>query len=66
MIAAGSVVTHAKIKLRIVDHCRPERFAAMVPATPDDNTWVVLTGQPQTSAAPMVAMAMISAEAPYP
>jgi hypothetical protein len=33
----------------------------MVPATPDDNTCVVLTGKPKPSAAPMVAIAVISA-----
>jgi hypothetical protein len=31
--------------LRIVDSCRPEPLAAMVPATPDDRTWVVDTGK---------------------
>ena len=33
-MAAGRVVTHARAMLRTVDHCRPEPFAAMVPATP--------------------------------
>jgi hypothetical protein len=33
-IAAGSVSTQASAMLRIVDHCRPEPFAAIVPATP--------------------------------
>ena len=32
--------------LRMVDHCSPEPFAAMVPATPEESTWVVLTGRP--------------------
>ena len=32
--------------LRIVDHCRPEPLAAMVPATPEESTWVVDTGRP--------------------
>jgi hypothetical protein len=36
----------------------------MVPATPDDSTWVVETGRPNTSAAPIVAAATSSAEAP--
>ena len=40
-IATGKVSTQAKARLRTVDHCRPELLAAMVPATPDDNTWVV-------------------------
>src|SRR5215469_18858554 len=64
IIAAGKVRIHAIPKLRTVLHCRPERFAAMVPATPDDSTWVVLTGSPNQSAAPMVAIAVISAAAP--
>jgi hypothetical protein len=32
--------------LRSVDICRPDPFAAMVPATPDESTWVVDTGSP--------------------
>ena len=36
----------------------------MVPATPDESTCVVLTGKPNQSAAPIVAMAVISAAAP--
>ena len=47
MIAAGSVRTQAISMLKIVDHCSPELFAAMVPATPEESTWVVLTGQPR-------------------
>jgi hypothetical protein len=37
-IAAGIVSTQAISRLRMVFICRPERFAAIVPATPDDNT----------------------------
>ena len=37
--------------LRIVLHCSPEPFAAIVPAMPLDNTWVVETGSPYMSAA---------------
>ena len=36
-IEAGSVSTHAIARLRTVDHCRPDWFAAMVPAIPDDS-----------------------------
>jgi hypothetical protein len=36
-IETGSVSTQAINKLRTVAHCRPDRFATMVPATPDDN-----------------------------
>jgi hypothetical protein len=49
--------------LRTVDHCRPERLAAIVPATPDDSTCVVETGRPYMSAAAMVDIATSSAEA---
>src|SRR6202142_1738659 len=64
-IETGSVSTQAMSRLRTVAHCRPEWLAAMVPATPDDSTWVVLTGSPKASAAPMVTMAVISAAAPW-
>ena len=40
-IEAGKVSTQASSILRTVDHCRPEPFAAIVPATPDDKTCVV-------------------------
>ncbi|SAK54713.1 hypothetical protein AWB78_01410 [Caballeronia calidae] len=45
-IDTGSVRIHASARLRTVRHCRPEPFAAIVPATPDDSTCVVLTGRP--------------------
>src|SRR5207248_2858620 len=64
-IEAGKVSTQAIKRLRTVDHCRPEWFAAMVPATPDESTCVVLTGSPRASAAPIVAIAVISAAAPW-
>ncbi len=35
----------------------PEPFPANPPATPTAHTWVVETGRPNTSAAPMVAAA---------
>ena len=60
----SSVVTHAAAMLRTVAHCRPEPLAAIVPAMPDDRICVVLTGRPYMSAAPIVSMATISAEAP--
>jgi hypothetical protein len=34
-----------------VAHCNLEWFAAMVPAIPEESTWVVLTGNPNQSAA---------------
>ena len=37
-IAAGKVSTQAITRLRIVDNCSPDRFAAIVPATPDEST----------------------------
>ncbi|MEH1782598.1 MAG: hypothetical protein V7K67_33685 [Nostoc sp.] len=48
----------------IVFACRPEPLAAIVPATPDDNTCVVLTGSPKRSRVPIVTAATISAAAP--
>src|SRR5262245_26241578 len=64
VMAHGRVRTQAISRLRTVSHCRPDPLAAMVPATPDDRTWVVETGSPNTSAAPIVPMATRSAEAP--
>src|SRR5450830_166832 len=64
-MAAGRVSTQAMARLRRVAICRPERLAAMVPATPEESTWVVETGRPYMSAAPMVSMATTSAEAPW-
>ncbi len=52
--------------LPIVDHCIPEPLATIVPATLDESTWVVDTGRPKPSAAPIVAAAMSSAAAPWP
>jgi len=62
-MAAGSVNTHAISRLRTVAHCSPEPFAAIVPATPDDNTCVVETGSPYISAAAIVPAATTSAQA---
>src|ERR1700739_2309455 len=62
--ATGNVNTHAAAMLRSVDICRPLRLAAMVPATPELSTWVVLTGKPKLSAAEIVAIATSSAQAP--
>ena len=45
-IHAGKVSTHANMILRNVARWRPERFAAIVPATPEERTCVVLTGNP--------------------
>ena len=44
IIAQGNVSTHAIKRLRIVFICTPEPFAAIVPATPEESTWVVETG----------------------
>src|SRR5215510_3128466 len=56
-IDIGSVRIHASRRLRTVAHWSPEPLAAMVPATPEDNTCVVLTGSPSTSATPIVVIA---------
>src|SRR5262245_62029195 len=58
-IDAGNVSTQASARLRIVPIWRPDRLAAIVPATPEESTCVVLTGRPNMSAALMVAMAVI-------
>src|SRR5215470_13613741 len=50
VMAQGRVRTQAISRLRTVSHCRPEPLTAMVPATPDDSTWVVETGSQKTSA----------------
>ena len=63
-MAQGSVKIQASAILRSVANWMPEPLASIVPATPDDRTWVVETGRPKPSAAPIVAMAMISAAAP--
>ena len=60
----GSVNTHASNRFRNVSICNPEWFAAMVPATPEESTCVVLTGRPNWSAPRMVNIATNSAEAP--
>src|SRR5579883_100573 len=62
--AAGSVNTQASAMFRIVESCSPLPLAIMVPAMPDDSTWVVDTGILNWSAAMMVQAATISAEAP--
>ena len=46
IIAAGRVRIQASAMLRIVDHCSPDPLADMVPAMPEDSTWVVETGSP--------------------
>jgi hypothetical protein len=45
-MAAGMVSTHASARLRTVDICSPDPLLAIVPATPDDSTCVVDTGNP--------------------
>ncbi|MCA2411796.1 hypothetical protein GYN07_18635 [Rhizobium leguminosarum bv. viciae 248] len=42
--------------LRTVDYCRPDLFAAMVLATPDDSTCVVETDRQRRSAKATVTM----------
>ncbi len=46
IMAARRVKTQAMARLRTVLHCKPEWLAAMVPATPEESTCVVLTGSP--------------------
>src|SRR5438876_12078715 len=63
-MAAGRVKIHAMAMLRTVESWSPDPFAAMVPATPEDRTWVVETGSPYMSAAAIVPAATSSAAAP--
>src|SRR5580765_3400020 len=63
-IAAGKVSTQAIARLRSVPSCRPERLAAIAPATPEESTCVVDTGSPYMSAAAIVLIATSSALAP--
>jgi hypothetical protein len=64
-IAAGRVNTQARPIFRTVSPWIPERLAHMVPATPEERTWVVLTGIWTTSAKPIVTAATNSAAAPW-
>jgi hypothetical protein len=64
-IAAGRVKIQARPILRTVAPWMPERFAHIVPATPEASTWVVLTGMWEMSARLMVSAATSSAAAPW-
>ena len=46
MAAAGNGKIQAIAMSRMAESCSPLRFAAIVPAAPEDRTWVVLTGTP--------------------
>ncbi|MNP87073.1 hypothetical protein D3C76_1877230 [compost metagenome] len=48
-----------------VPPCRPLLFATMVPATPEDSTWVVDTGRLKMLAMPMAQAAVICADMPW-
>jgi len=61
---AGRVKTHASAMRFKVAGWTPDLLATMVPAIPDERTWVVLTGIWRRSAAAMVIAATSSAEAP--
>ena len=61
---AGSVRTQANAIRFKVAGCTPDLFATMVPAIPEERTWVVLTGICRRSAAAIVMAATSSAEAP--
>ena len=64
-IAIGIVSTQAIRMFLIVPPCRPLRLATIVPATPDDSTWVVETGRPNRLAKPIAQLAVIWAHAPW-
>ena len=63
-IDAGSVMSQARPIFLMVSIWMPDSLAHIVPATPDESTWVVLTGKWKTSATPIVKAAITSAEAP--
>ncbi|MNF17940.1 hypothetical protein D3C80_2217420 [compost metagenome] len=62
---AGRVRTQASRMVLTVPPCRPVLFATMVPATPEDNTWVVETGRLNTLAMPIAHAAVIWADMPW-
>lgn len=63
----GNVSIQAMKMLRMVFFCRflMPLLATMLPAMPDDNTCVVLTGRPNDVESPMVVAATNSEEAPW-
>src|SRR5439155_8419274 len=65
IMVAGSVSSQASMIFFSVPPRTPEPFAHIDPATPDDNTCVVLTGRPPKSARPIVLIATSSAHAPW-
>ncbi|MNC72832.1 hypothetical protein D3C75_1239430 [compost metagenome] len=62
---AGRVRTQASRMVLTVPPCRPLLFATMVPATPEDSTWVVDTGRLKMLAMPMAQAAVICADMPW-
>jgi hypothetical protein len=64
-IATGRVSTHARAISRTVSGWMPDRLAHIVPATPLERTWVVLTGMPRESAMAIVEAATSSAAPPW-
>ena len=61
---AGNVRTQASSKFRKVPDCKPDRLAAIAPATPEERTCVVLTGSPNSVAKTIVIIVTISADTP--
>src|SRR5690349_15474366 len=61
---AGRVNTQASRMVLTVPPCRPLLLATMVPATPEDSTWVVETGRLKTFAMPIRLAVVICADLP--
>lgn len=65
VITTGSVSTQASAMSRTVSDWMPDLLAHIVPATPLERTWVVLTGIPSESAMAIVVAATSSAAPPW-
>src|SRR5689334_17062399 len=62
---AGRVNTQASRMVLTVPPCRPLLLATIVPATPEDSTWVVETGRLKTFAKPIRLAVVICADMPW-
>ncbi|MNH44841.1 hypothetical protein D3C79_1071190 [compost metagenome] len=62
---AGRVNTQASRMVLTVPPCRPLLLATMVPATPEDSTWVVETGRLKMLAMPIRLAVVICADMPW-
>ena len=65
LTVAGRVRIQAIRMVFTVPPCRPLLFATMVPATPEDSTWVVETGRAKMLAKPIMVAVVICADMPW-